>query len=185
MNLKMSQSIMEKRKNKSRQDTIIATARKTSIGSLLVAKSHKGICYIALGDSIEQLLQELGTRFTNIKYNINDNVLNQEIAYIVAMVETPKLVKHHNLLFDINGTVFQKKIWTALCEIRCGETISYKELAQSIGMPKAYRAVANACACNELALVIPCHRVIRKNGALSGYRWGIQRKQILLQRERY
>ncbi|WCR55331.1 MAG: Methylated-DNA--protein-cysteine methyltransferase [Bartonella clarridgeiae] len=177
--------IMKRPKNKSRQDAVVVTVRETSIGSLLVAKSHKGICYIALGDEIGQLLQELRMRFTNIKQNINNSVLNQEMACIIAMVETPKLMKHHNLPLDINGTAFQKKIWAVLCEIQCGETVSYEELAKRIDMPKAYRAVANACASNELALVIPCHRVIRKNSTLSGYRWGTQRKQILLQREQY
>ncbi|WP_078719506.1 MULTISPECIES: methylated-DNA--[protein]-cysteine S-methyltransferase [unclassified Bartonella] len=174
---------MKERENKSRQGAVVVTARETSIGSLLVAKSYKGIFYIALGDTTAQLLQQLRMFFTNIKHNFDDSLLNQEIACIVAMVETPKLVKHHNLSLDINGTAFQKKIWAVLCEVQCGETISYEELAKKIGMPKAYRAVAKACASNQLALMIPCHRVVRKNGTISGYRWGTQRKQILLQRE--
>ncbi|AQX30376.1 methylated-DNA--[protein]-cysteine S-methyltransferase [Bartonella schoenbuchensis] len=169
-------------KNKNSQDAIVVILKETSIGVLLIAKSRKGICNIALGDTAEQLLQEL--KITNVQYNIDDNVLNREIAHIVAMVETPKLVEHHDLQLDIKGTAFQQKVWGALCEIQCGETVSYKELAQHIGMPKAVRAVANACAHNKLALVIPCHRVIYKNGAIAGYRWGIQRKQILLHRER-
>ncbi|MEL6093201.1 methylated-DNA--[protein]-cysteine S-methyltransferase [Bartonella schoenbuchensis] len=169
-------------KNKNSQDAIVVILKETSIGVLLIAKSRKGICNIALGDTAGQLLQEL--KITNVQYNIDDNILNREIAHIVAMVETPKLVEHRDLQLDIKGTTFQQKVWGALCEVQCGETVSYKELAQHIGMPKAVRAVANACAHNKLALVIPCHRVIYKNGAIAGYRWGIQRKQILLHRER-
>ncbi|ENN92105.1 methylated-DNA--[protein]-cysteine S-methyltransferase [Bartonella bovis] len=170
--------------NKNSQDAIVVILKETSIGTLLIAKSRKGICNIALGDTVEQLLQELKIGFTNVQYNIDGNVLNREVAHIIAMVETPKLVERHDLQLDIKGTAFQQKVWGALWEVQCGETISYKELAQHIGMPKAVRAVANACAHNKLALVIPCHRVIYKNGALAGYRWGIQRKQILLHRER-
>ncbi|WP_409361713.1 methylated-DNA--[protein]-cysteine S-methyltransferase [Bartonella heixiaziensis] len=157
--------------------------RETSIGGLLVAKSPKGICNIALGNTTEQLLQEFMVRFDDAQQNVDDGVFNREISYIVAMVETPHLVRRYDFSLDINGTVFQKKVWSALCKIPCGKTLSYEELAQHIGMPKAFRAVANACACNELALVIPCHRVVRKNGFISGYRWGVRRKKILLQRE--
>lgn len=185
MNLTISQDIIKRSKNKSKQAAVIVIARETSIGNLTVVKSRKGLCYIALGDVTAQLFQELEVHFTDIKHDVDDFALHQDIECIVEMIETPKLVKNHNFRLDINGTVFQKKVWAALCEVQCGEIISYEELAQNIGMPKAYRAVANACACNKLALVIPCHRVVRKNGALSGYRWGIQRKQILLQRERY
>ncbi|EJF89772.1 methylated-DNA--[protein]-cysteine S-methyltransferase [Bartonella melophagi] len=170
-------------KNKNSQDAIVVILKETSIGILLIAKSRKGICNIALGDTARQLLQELKIGFTNAQYNIDDNVLNREVAHIVAMVETPRLVEHHDLQLDIKGTAFQQKVWGALYEVQCGETISYKELAQHIGMPKAVRAVANACAHNKLALAIPCHRVIYKNGAIAGYRWGIQRKEILLRRE--
>ncbi|AQX19423.1 methylated-DNA--[protein]-cysteine S-methyltransferase [Bartonella sp. WD16.2] len=170
-------------KNKNSQDAVVVILKETSIGVLLIAKSRKGICNIALGDTAAQLLQELKMCFTNVQSNIDDNILNREIAHIIAMVETPKLVERHDLQLDIKGTAFQQKVWSALFEVRCGETISYKELAQHIGMPKAVRAVANACAHNKLALAIPCHRVIYKNGAIAGYRWGIQRKQTLLHRE--
>ncbi|MCZ2203841.1 methylated-DNA--[protein]-cysteine S-methyltransferase [Bartonella sp. A05] len=157
--------------------------RELSIGWLLVAKSHRGICHIALGDTAQQLLQEFTGHFSDIQQDADDNVFHQEVVHIVAMVETPHLVRHYDLPLDIRGTAFQQRVWAALCEVQCGETISYTELAQHIGMPKAVRAVANACARNELALAIPCHRVLCKNGAVSGYRWGIQRKQIVLQRE--
>ncbi len=155
----------------------------TSIGMLFVAKSYKGICSIALGDTTEQLLQEFMLRFGDGQQVVYDNTLKREVAHIVAMIETPKLVRKRDFSLDINGTAFQQKVWAELFHVVCGETISYKELAQRIGMPNAFRAVARACACNELALVIPCHRVVCKNGFISGYRWGIKRKQILLQRE--
>ncbi|WP_455466538.1 methylated-DNA--[protein]-cysteine S-methyltransferase [Bartonella sp. B39] len=157
--------------------------RNVSIGGLLVAKSQKGVCNIALGDTTEQLLQEFMVCFGNAKQVDNDNTFKREVAHIIAMIETPKLVRKYNFPLDINGTVFQRKVWAVLCKVPCGETISYEALAQHINMPKAFRAVANACACNELALVIPCHRVVRKNGFISGYRWGVRRKKILLQRE--
>ncbi|OPB29246.1 methylated-DNA--[protein]-cysteine S-methyltransferase [Bartonella sp. WD12.1] len=174
---------MIKLKNENSQDAVVVILKETSIGVLLIAKSLKGICNIALGDTAEQLLQELKICFTNVQSNIDDHILNREIAHIIAMVETPKLAEYCDLQLDIKGTAFQKKVWGALCEVQCGETISYKELAQHIGMPKAVRAVANACAHNKLALAIPCHRVIYTNGAIAGYRWGIQRKQTLLHRE--
>ncbi|EJF85731.1 methylated-DNA--[protein]-cysteine S-methyltransferase [Candidatus Bartonella washoeensis] len=158
--------------------------RETSIGGLLVAKSPKGICNVSLGNTTEQLLRQFMARFDDVQQDVNDDVFNRETAHIVAMVETPHLVRNYDFPLDIRGTAFQQKVWAALCKIQCGETISYEELAQHIGMPKAFRAVANACARNELALVIPCHRVVRKNGFISGYRWGMQRKKILLQRER-
>ncbi|GAA5103647.1 methylated-DNA--[protein]-cysteine S-methyltransferase [Bartonella jaculi] len=157
--------------------------KNVSIGGLLVAKTQKGICNIALGNTTEQLLQEFTIRFDDAQQVTDNRIFKREVAHIIAMIETPKLVRRHDFPLDINGTVFQQKVWAALCKIPCGETISYEELAQHIGMPKAFRAVANACACNELALVIPCHRVVRKNGFISGYRWGVGRKKILLQRE--
>ncbi|WP_208441453.1 methylated-DNA--[protein]-cysteine S-methyltransferase [Bartonella raoultii] len=158
--------------------------KNTSIGVLLVAKSQRGICNIALGESREQLLKEFTARFSHVQQVKDDGTFKREVAHIVAMIETPKLAKKYDFPLDINGTVFQKKVWTQLCEVSCGETISYKALAQHIDMPNAFRAVANACARNELALIIPCHRVVCKNGLISGYRWGAWRKKILLQREK-
>ncbi|WP_042995338.1 methylated-DNA--[protein]-cysteine S-methyltransferase [Bartonella quintana] len=157
--------------------------KNVSIGMLLVAKSHKGICDIALGDTTEQLFQEVMLRFGDVQQVDDDRIFKKEVAHIIAMIETPKLVRKHDFSLDINGTIFQQKVWAAVCDVPCGETISYKLLAQRIGMPNAFRAVAHACACNKLALVIPCHRVVGKNGCISGYRWGNERKQILLQRE--
>ncbi|MBB4076033.1 methylated-DNA-[protein]-cysteine S-methyltransferase [Bartonella fuyuanensis] len=148
-----------------------------------MAKSQKGICHIALGDTTEQLLQEFMVRFGEAQQVVGDNIFKREVSHIIAMIETPKLIKRYNFSLDINGTVFQQQVWTALCNIACGETISYERLACRIGLPNAFRAVANACARNELAVIIPCHRVVCKNGFISGYRWGAKRKQVLLQRE--
>lgn len=158
--------------------------KSTSIGVLLVAKSRKGICNIVLGESREQLLGEFTARFSDVQQVDDEGTFEREIAHIVAMIETPKLTKKLDFSLDINGTVFQKKVWSLICEIPCGETISYKALAQRIGKPNAFRAVANACAANELALIIPCHRVVCKDGFISGYRWDSWRKKILLQREK-
>ncbi len=154
-----------------------------SIGKLLVAKSQKGICYSALGDTTEKLLQEFTVCCGDAQQVVGDNAFKREVAHIIAMIETPKLVQKYDFPLDIKGTVFQQKVWARLCDIPCGETISYEELACRVGMPNAFRAVANACARNALAVIIPCHRVVRKNGFISGYRWGVKRKQILLQRE--
>lgn len=161
---------------------IVFALAETSLGSLLVAKSEKGICSIALGDA-DELLQTFQSRFPNASLVANDEIFNQQVAMVVAMVETPTVAKV-NLPLDIRGTAFQQKVWDALRKLSCGDRISYEELAQRIGMPKASRAVARACATNDLALAIPCHRVVRKNGDLSGYRWGVERKKILLERER-
>ncbi|WP_375622237.1 MULTISPECIES: methylated-DNA--[protein]-cysteine S-methyltransferase [unclassified Bartonella] len=163
--------------------TRVFCLKDVSIGKLLVARSQKGICHSALGDTVEQLLQEFTIRFGDAQQVVGDNTFKREVAHIIAMIETPKLVKKYNFPLDINGTVFQRQVWAVLCDIPCGETISYEILACRIGMPKAFRAVAHACARNELAIIIPCHRVVRKNGFISGYRWGDKRKQILLQRE--
>ncbi|WP_175868873.1 methylated-DNA--[protein]-cysteine S-methyltransferase [Bartonella gabonensis] len=154
-----------------------------SIGKLLVAKSQKGICHVALGDTTEQLLQEFSVRFGDAQQVGGDTIFIREVSHIIAMIETPKLVKKYEFPLDIKGTVFQRQVWSLLCNIPCGETTSYEGLACRVGVPNAFRAVANACARNELAVIIPCHRVVRKNGFISGYRWGIKRKKILLQRE--
>lgn len=148
--------------------TRIFCLKDVSIGKLLVARSQKGICHIALGDTIEQLLQGVMIRFDNAQQIVGDNTFKREVAHIIAMIETPRLVKKYNFPLDINGTVFQRQVWAVLCDIPCGETISYEVLARRIGIPSAFRAVANACARNELAVIIPCHRVVRKNGLFQG-----------------
>lgn len=152
-----------------------------SLGNILVAQSDKGICAITLGDDPEILLAELQKQFPYAELVGANKEFEQIIAQVVGFIELPK--QPLSLPLDIQGTVFQQKVWQALLEIPFGCTMTYQEIADKIGSPKAYRAVANACAANKLAVAIPCHRVIRQNGELSGYRWGIERKAKLLKRE--
>ncbi|WP_445401290.1 bifunctional DNA-binding transcriptional regulator/O6-methylguanine-DNA methyltransferase Ada [Zobellella sp. An-6] len=152
-----------------------------SLGAILVAMSDKGICAILLGDDAEALLRELQDRFSAARLIGGDGDFEQKVALVVGFVESPG--QELDLPLDIRGTVFQQKVWQALRQIPAGETISYTELARRIGQPRAVRAVAGACAANALAVAIPCHRVVRSDGGLSGYRWGIARKRQLLARE--
>ena len=153
-----------------------------SLGAILVAVSHRGVCAIALGDDPEQLVRDLQDRFPEAVLMGGDKGFEQHIAKVVALVETPGLGL--DLPLDIRGTAFQQRVWQALQQIPAGTTVSYAEIAERIGDPKATRAVARACAANVLAVAIPCHRVVRKDGSLSGYRWGVERKAALLERER-
>jgi len=152
-----------------------------SLGTILVASSDKGVCAIALGDDPEVLVRELQDRFPKSNLIGGDAGFEQLVAKVVGFVEVPAL--GFDLPLDIRGTAFQQRVWRALSEIPVGSTVSYSELANRIGSPKAVRAVAGACAANALAVAIPCHRVVRNDGALSGYRWGVERKRVLLERE--
>lgn len=153
----------------------------SGLGSLLVASSAKGVCAISLGDNPETLLRELQDRFPCAELVGGDQEFETIIVAVVGLIETPALTL--DLPLDIQGTVFQQKVWQALREIPCGTTMTYSQLANIIGAPKAVRAVASACAANTLAVVIPCHRVVRQDGSLSGYRWGIARKKALIEKE--
>lgn len=152
-----------------------------SLGSVLVAQSERGICAIALGDDPAILLNELQEQFSNAKLIGGDANYEAIVAQIIGFIEHP--TDTFDLPLDIRGTVFQQRVWQALQTIKPGQTASYGELAQRIGSPKAVRAVASACAANVLAVAIPCHRIVRNNGDLSGYRWGVERKRALLTRE--
>ena len=153
-----------------------------SLGTILVAASEKGICAISLGSEPEPLLQEFQDRFANADLVPGGKDFDAWVARVVGFVEAPDAGL--SLPLDIRGTAFQQRVWQALTEIPVGTTLSYAELAQRIGSPQSVRAVARACASNTLALAIPCHRIVRSNGALSGYRWGVERKRALLERER-
>lgn len=153
----------------------------SGLGSLLVARSAKGVCAISLGDDPETLLRELQNRFPRAELVGGDQDFEAIIAAVLGLIETPALT--FDLPLDIQGTVFQQKVWQALREIPCGTTMTYSQLANIIGAPKAVRAVASACAANTLAVAIPCHRVVRQDGSLSGYRWGIARKKALIEKE--
>lgn len=152
-----------------------------SLGVVLVAVSTQGLCAILLGDDPQALVSDLQRRFRRALLIGADGRYEQWVAQVVGLIEFP--ARGLTLPLDIHGTSFQKRVWQALRGIPVGETLSYTELARRIGAPKAMRAVAGACAANSLAVAIPCHRIVRHDGAVSGYRWGIERKRILLGRE--
>ena len=152
-----------------------------SLGAILVAQSDKGVCAISIGDDADRLVRELQDRFPKANLIGGDSDFEALVARVVGMVETPGTGA--DLPLDIRGTAFQQRVWQALRDIPTGMTVSYSDIAQRIGDPKAVRAVACACAANTLAVVIPCHRVVRTDGALSGYRWGVERKRALLLKE--
>lgn len=154
---------------------------KCSLGLVIVAATAKGICFIGLGDTRKELLEDLQHRFPKARLTDGDKDFGRTVAKVVAFVEAPGTGL--DLPLDVRGTAFQQKVWRALRAIPLGSTSTYTEIAKRIGAPKAVRAVAGACGANKLALVIPCHRVLRNDGALSGYRWGVDRKRALLKKE--
>lgn len=162
-------------------DEIQFVMRESSAGTVLIAKSERGLCAIMLGDDRELLQHEVSDRFSGATLAEANVELETLAAKVVAFVESP--THYIEVPLDLRGTDFQLDVWAALRDIPAGETASYTEIAERIGRPKAVRAVAQACAANALALIIPCHRVVRRDGSLSGYRWGIERKRILLERE--
>ncbi len=153
----------------------------TSLGALLVARSARGVCAISLGDDPDALLRELQDRFPRAELVGGDAGFERLLAQVVGLIAQPGI--GHDLPLDVRGTAFQQRVWQALRRIPPGQTASYADIAARIGSPKAVRAVAQACASNTLAVAIPCHRVVRSDGALSGYRWGVARKRALLERE--
>ena len=168
------------RKNGEGVDIRFAVAQ-CSLGALLVAASSTGICEIALDEDPDRLVQNLQDRFHAAKLIGADPRFESWVADVVGFVEDPS--RGLDLPLDVRGTAFQRKVWQALCEIPLGETATYSEVAERIGAPAAVRAVARACATNNIALAIPCHRVVRTDGSLAGYRWGIDRKRELIARE--
>jgi AraC family transcriptional regulator of adaptative response/methylated-DNA-[protein]-cysteine methyltransferase len=152
-----------------------------SLGSILVARSELGVCAILLGDDPDALAHDLQDRFPQATLIGGDAEFEQLVSRVVGFVEAP--AQGLDLPLDVRGTAFQQRVWQALQEIPPGSTASYTEIAGRIGAPRSVRAVAQACAANALAVAIPCHRVVRNDGGLSGYRWGVERKRALLQRE--
>jgi AraC family transcriptional regulator, regulatory protein of adaptative response / methylated-DNA-[protein]-cysteine methyltransferase len=151
------------------------------LGPILVASSDKGVCAILLGDDPAKLAHDLEDRFPEAQIIGGDADFEQLVATVVGFVETPSIGL--DLPLDIRGTAFQQRVWEALREIPIGSTASYADIAKRIGQPKSVRAVAQACGANALAVAIPCHRVVRTDGSLSGYCWGVERKGKLLRRE--
>jgi AraC family transcriptional regulator, regulatory protein of adaptative response / methylated-DNA-[protein]-cysteine methyltransferase len=152
-----------------------------SLGSILVASSEKGVCAILIGDEPESLVHDLQDRFPRAALIGGDAEFEKLVARVVGFIEAPGIGL--DLPLDVRGTAFQQRVWAALRQIPVGKTVSYTDVARTIGAPKAVRAVAGACAANALAVAIPCHRVVRNDGGLSGYRWGIDRKRALIDRE--
>jgi AraC family transcriptional regulator of adaptative response/methylated-DNA-[protein]-cysteine methyltransferase len=151
------------------------------LGSILVAATDKGVCAILLGDDPEALIRELQDDFSQAELIGGDEAFERLVATVVGFVEAP--ARGLDLPLDIRGTAFQRQVWQALREVPPGSTASYSDIARRVGVPRAMRAVAQACASNTLAVAIPCHRVVRQDGQLSGYRWGVERKRALLERE--
>ncbi|MBV7554185.1 bifunctional DNA-binding transcriptional regulator/O6-methylguanine-DNA methyltransferase Ada [Pseudomonas sp. PDM28] len=152
-----------------------------SLGAILVAQSERGVCAILLGDDPHQLVCDLQDKFRRANLIGADQAFEALIAKVVGFIEAPAIGL--DLPLDVRGTAFQERVWQALREIPVGSTASYADVALRIGSPKAVRAVAQACGANNLAVAIPCHRVVRSDGNLSGYRWGVERKRQLLERE--
>ena len=153
----------------------------SSLGAILVASSDKGVAAILIGDDPDALARNLQDRFPRAHLIGGDAAYEALVAQVVGLVEAPHLGVE--LPLDVRGTAFQQRVWQALRDIPAGRTASYTEIAERIGAPGATRAVAGACAANPLAVAIPCHRVVRNDGALSGYRWGVERKRVLIARE--
>lgn len=162
--------------------TIRFAVGECSLGAVLVAQSAVGVCAISLGDDPERLVHELQERFQNAELVGGDREFERVVAEVIGFLEEPALGLR--LPLDVRGTVFQERVWRALSEIPAGTTVSYTELAERIGAPTAARAVAQACGKNKIAVAIPCHRVVRRDGDLAGYRWGVERKRALLAREK-
>ncbi|MGN8087525.1 bifunctional DNA-binding transcriptional regulator/O6-methylguanine-DNA methyltransferase Ada [Ralstonia sp. 22086] len=163
------------------QTTIRFAVGECSLGSILVAQSDRGICAILMGDDPDALVRDLQDTFPKAELIGGDAGFEELVAKVVGFVEAPSIGL--DLPLDVRGTAFQERVWQALREVPPGSTTSYTEIAARIGAPKAVRAVAQACAANHIAVAIPCHRVIRRDGNTSGYRWGVERKLALLERE--
>ena len=164
-------------------NTIRFAVGESSLGSILVAASQKGVCAIFLGDDPDLLARNLQNQFPKADIIGGDAEFEKLVAQVVGFVESPGVGL--KLPLDIRGTAFQQRVWKELQRVPVGETISYSELANRIKLPKSVRAVAQACGANTLAVAIPCHRVVRTDGDISGYRWGVARKEKLLALEKH
>ncbi|AIV48973.1 methylated-DNA-[]-cysteine S-methyltransferase family protein [Burkholderia pseudomallei TSV 25] len=150
----------------------------TVLGKVIVGRSQRGICAIFLGDEAQALRDQLAAEFPTVELKADQASLERELNQVIAFIDKDQSEGVINL--DIGGTAFEQKVWQALCGIPSGKTRSYGDVARDLGVPEAVRAVAGACAANVLAIVIPCHRVVRSDGSISGYRWGVERKRALL-----
>lgn len=161
--------------------TIAYTMAESGLGWLLVAATERGVCWVALGDEVEGLVEGLRRQFPRAEVVRDDGRLEVVVEEVMARLKGDGV--HAELPLDVGGSAFQLRVWEELRRIPPGRTLTYGQLARSIGRPTAARAVARACATNPLAIITPCHRVIRGNGGLAGYRWGVERKRLLLAAE--
>ncbi len=162
-------------------DAIAFAFARCSLGELLVARSAAGVCAVLLGEEEDALEADLAARFPNARRVRNERLVADDLATLIRFVDHPD--RSPDLPLDLRGTPFQRRVWEALRAIPAGRVLTYAELAGQIGEPGAARAVAAACAANPVALAIPCHRVVRSDGSLAGYRWGVERKRALLRKE--
>ncbi|MCF5327686.1 bifunctional DNA-binding transcriptional regulator/O6-methylguanine-DNA methyltransferase Ada, partial [Pseudomonas lurida] len=153
-------------------NAILFAVGQCSLGAILVAQSARGVCAILLGDDPDQLVRDLQDQFPKAELVGADQRFEQLVAQVVGLIEAPAVGL--DLPLDLRGTAFQERVWQALRDIPPGSTASYAQIAERIGAPKSFRAVAQACGANSVAVAIPCHRVVRSNGELSGYRWGVE-----------
>lgn len=162
-------------------ETIAFGCRETELGQILLARSAAGVCAILIGSDDDVLANDLQGRFPDSNLVPDAPKVHADLDKVVAFLDAP--AGGLDLDLDLQGTEFQQQVWRVLRDVPAGEKLSYTELARRVGAPKAVRAVASACAANAIALAIPCHRVVRSGGALSGYAWGVERKRALLERE--
>lgn len=153
-----------------------------SLGRVLVATTERGVCAIELGDDDDAVLSALSRHVPNARTRRDDDALHDTVSAVVALVDDP--AAPFGLALDVRGTAFQRRVWNALRGVRPGDPVTYAALARAVGSPNAAQAVGAACAANRLAVAVPCHRVVREDGSLAGYRWGVERKRALLARER-
>jgi AraC family transcriptional regulator of adaptative response/methylated-DNA-[protein]-cysteine methyltransferase len=162
-------------------DTISYATGESALGPVLVARSVSGVCAILIGAGKDELVADLATRFPRAKLVVNEDVVRDDLAKVIRFVDKPS--EGLDLPLDLRGTPFQRRVWETLRKIPIGTTVTYSELARSIGAPNSVRAVASACAANSIAFAVPCHRVVGSNGDLAGYHWGVERKRELIKKE--
>ncbi len=162
-------------------DTLSYAVADCELGTVLVARSAKGVCAVLLGDNAEELTADLADRFPQSTLISSEASVKDDVAKVLGYIAEPSAGLH--LTLDLRGTPFQRRVWEKLKTITVGKTVSYAELGKSISPLTNPRAVASACAANPIALAIPCHRVVRMDGELAGYRWGIERKRELIRKE--
>ena len=180
-NISSAKAVPAGRQLKANAEEIKFATDKSELGTIVVARSEAGVCAILIGDEVEALQRDLAEEFTETKFVLDDRALRADLDKVSTFIKTP--AKGLDLPLDIRGTPFQRRVWDALLGVRVGYKITYAALASRIGEPGAARAVASACAANAIALAIPCHRMVGSDGALAGYRWGMERKRVMLEKE--